>query len=273
MDLSNLFTNLPSNLRETILRVLLAVLVFVFVWLARKLLARIVVAPLYRLAERTPAKWDTALLHALVVPARILIIALGLLIGIEILGVDGTTNHFVGHLIRTLIVVAIFMTGFELVDDLMPSSLRLFRVTGLNLDERLVPFLRTVVKLILMAIGLVIIIQEWGYDVSGLIAGLGLGGLAFSLGAQDTIKNLFGFTTIVGDRPFAVGDFIVTPDVEGIVDHVGVRSNSCPAARPGLCHCPQQYPCRFRSPELVASVQALDQFHPADHLRRQPPAD
>jgi MscS family membrane protein len=60
--------------------------------------------------------------------------------------------------------------------------------------------------------------------VSGLVAGLGLGGLAFSLAAQDTVKNLFGFTTIVGDRPFVVGDFIKTPDVEGTVEHVGVRS-------------------------------------------------
>jgi MscS family membrane protein len=67
-------------------------------------------------------------------------------------------------------------------------------------------------------------VQEWGYDVSGLVAGLGVGGLAVSLAAQDTLANLFGFTMIVGDRPFVVGEFIKTPDVEGIVEHVGMRS-------------------------------------------------
>ncbi len=46
----------------------------------------------------------------------------------------------------------------------------------------------------------------------------------FSLAAQDTVSNLFGFTTIVGDQPFIVGEFIKTPDAEGIVEHVGVRS-------------------------------------------------
>src|SRR3982751_4471798 len=79
-------------------------------------------------------------------------------------------------------------------------------------------------KTILMALALVIIIQEWGYDVSGLVAGLGLGGLAFSLAAKDTVENLFGFTTIVSDQPFVVGEFIKSNDIEGTVEHVGIRS-------------------------------------------------
>jgi MscS family membrane protein len=84
--------------------------------------------------------------------------------------------------------------------------------------------LRTGLQIIILAILLVIIIGEWGYDVSGLIAGLGLGGLAVSLAAQDTIANVFGFSAIVADRPFVVGEVIKTPDVEGTVEHVGLRS-------------------------------------------------
>src|SRR5262249_35855949 len=79
-------------------------------------------------------------------------------------------------------------------------------------------------KLLFIVLAVLVIVQEWGYDPSGLIAGLGIGGLAISLAAQDTVKNLFGFTTIVGDQPFTVGDFIKTADVEGTVEHVGVRS-------------------------------------------------
>ena len=69
-----------------------------------------------------------------------------------------------------------------------------------------------------------IIIQVWGYDVSGLIAGLGIGGLAISLAAQETLSNIFGFATIVSDRPLVVGEYIKTPNVEGIVERVGLRS-------------------------------------------------
>src|SRR5947208_14792157 len=79
--------------------------------------------------------------------------------------------------------------------------------------------------MIVLALALVIIIQVWGYDVTGLIAGLGLGGLALSLAAQDTLSNVFGFAAIVSDRPFVVGEYIKTKDVEGAVERVGLRSS------------------------------------------------
>src|SRR5262249_22476726 len=151
-------------------------------------------------------------------------IAFGLLIGAEILNVDVTTSVFVVHLARVFIIIAALLAAYSIVDALAPSSNRLFRLTGLTINERLLPFMRTAIKLVLVAVAVVIIIQEFGYDVSGLVAGLGLGGLAFSLAAKDTVENLFGFTTIVSDQPFIVGEFIKTGDIEGTVEHVGIRS-------------------------------------------------
>jgi MscS family membrane protein len=218
------WNQLPPATRNLLLRVGLALLTLILFWVLRRLLATIVVAPLRRLAKHTSATWDDILLDAITVPARFLIIAVGLAVGAQILQVDFATDRFVQQLVRTFIIIAIFMTVYRAVDLLAPNTARLFRLTGLTITERLLPFARTAVKVVLLAVGLVIIIQEWGYDVSGLVAGLGLGGLAFSLAAKDTVENLFGFTTIVGDQPFIVGEFIKTPDVEGIVEHVGIRS-------------------------------------------------
>lgn len=215
---------LAPDTRNLILRVGLALLALILFWVLRRLLAAIVVSPLRRLAKRTSATWDDILLDAVTVPARFLIIAFGLAVGAQILQVDFVTDQFVQHLIRTFIIIAILLAVYRAVDLLAPNSARLFRLTGVTITERLLPFARTAIKVILMAIGLVIVIQEWGYDVSGLVAGLGLGGLAFALAAKDTVENLFGFTTIVGDQPFMVGDFIKTPDVEGTIEHVGIRS-------------------------------------------------
>jgi len=184
----------------------------------------LVISPLHGLAKRTESGWDDVVLHIVTVPARVIIIAIGLIVGAEILNVDVTTSLFVVHMARVFIIIAVLMAAYQIVDALAPSSNRLFRLTGLTINERLLPFMRTAIKLILIALALVIIIQEWGYDVSGLVAGLGLGGLAFSLAAKDTVENLFGFTTIVGDQPFMVGEFIKTADVEGTVEHVGIRS-------------------------------------------------
>lgn len=225
MDSVTTFWNgLPESFRNNLTRILLAILVFVLFWVLRRLLARLVVVPLRGLAKRTNSAWDEVVLDIITVPARLVIIALGLIVGAEILNVDASTSVFVIHLARMLIIIAVLMATYQIVDALAPSSPRLFGLTGLTINERLLPFARTAVKLVLIAVAVVIIIQEWGYDVSGLVAGLGLGGLAFSLAAKDTVENLFGFTTIVGDQPFMVGEFIKAADVEGTVEHVGVRS-------------------------------------------------
>lgn len=224
MDLGQLWSEFPADWHDYLLRIALAVLVVLLIWVLRKLLAAIVVAPLRRVARRSSRNFDETVLDAVIVPARLLIVAAGLALGAQILRVDIETNLFVEHLIRTLVIIAVMIAGYRVVDALAPSSNRLFRFTGLTVSERLLPFIRTAAKFVLAAIALVIVIQEWGYDVSGLVAGLGIGGLAISLAAQDTVANLFGFTTIVGDQPFMVGEFIKTPDVEGTVEHVGVRS-------------------------------------------------
>lgn len=224
IDIVQFWNDLNPDLRSTLLRVGLAILALFLIWVLRRLLAAIVIAPLRYIARRTNAQWDDVLFDTIMLPARLLIIAAALAVGAQILLVDSVTFDFVQHIIRTLIIIALLVALFRAVDALAPSSNRLFRITGLSITERLLPFVRTAIKLLLIAIALVIVIQEWGYDVTGLVAGLGLGGLAFSLAAKDTVENLFGFTTIVGDQPLVVGEFIKTADVEGIVEHVGIRS-------------------------------------------------
>jgi MscS family membrane protein len=225
MDKINSFwESLSPELRDNLTRIVLAALVLLLFWLLRRLLAALVVRPLHVLAKRTNSGWDEVFLAIVTIPARLIIIAIGLLVGAEILNVDVTTSVFVVHLARVFIIIALLMAAYQIVDALAPSSNRLFSFTGLTINERLLPFMRTAIKLILLAVAVVIIIQEWGYDVSGLVAGLGLGGLAFSLAAKDTVENLFGFTTIVSDQPFMVGEFIKSNDIEGTVEHVGIRS-------------------------------------------------
>jgi MscS family membrane protein len=67
-------------------------------------------------------------------------------------------------------------------------------------------------------------IQNLGYSVSGLLAGLGIGGLAMALAAKDTLASIFAAITLLVDRPFKVGDWVRSPDFEGIVEEIGFRS-------------------------------------------------
>lgn len=216
---------LPRDIREIVLRVALAILALLIIWLLRRLLSALILLPFRRLVvERTHTQIDNMVLNAAETPVRLLIVAAGIGIAGQILSSDGATILFMTHLSRTFVILAAFFLLYNTVDLVVSSSPRLRSLTGIPLDEQLVPFIRVAIKVVLIAVVAVVLLQEWNYDVSGLVAGLGLGGLAFSLAAQDTVANLFAFTTIVSDRPFVVGEYIKTPLVEGVVERVGVRN-------------------------------------------------
>ena len=88
----------------------------------------------------------------------------------------------------------------------------------------LLPLGRKVSKVVLLAIGAVAVLNELGFQVASLLAGLGIGGIALALAAQKTVENLFGSLAIGVDQPFRVGDFVRIEDVVGTVETIGMRS-------------------------------------------------
>ena len=93
-----------------------------------------------------------------------------------------------------------------------------------DLDDQLLPLVRKLLNAILWALGLVIGLNNVGFDVTALIAGLGIGGLALALAAQDTVKNIFGGLMVYLDKPFKVKDRININGFDGVVEEVGIRS-------------------------------------------------
>lgn len=96
--------------------------------------------------------------------------------------------------------------------------------TTTKFDDLLVPLIRKAVKIFVVAFGLVFLAESFNLPITSLVAGLGIGGLAFAFAAKDTIENLFGSVAVILDRPFNVGDWIQVDDTEGIVEDLGFRS-------------------------------------------------
>ena len=93
-----------------------------------------------------------------------------------------------------------------------------------NLNATLLHMTYKVVRVLIWIIIGCMILSDLGYDVSAIFAGLGLGGVAIALAAQDTVSNLFGCVVVLLDKPFEINDWIQTPDVEGIVEEISFRS-------------------------------------------------
>ena len=96
--------------------------------------------------------------------------------------------------------------------------------TESKLDDQLVPLARQAAQIALLVIGGLYFADALGFDVLKLAAGVGIGGLAFALAAQDTVANLFGSVNIFVDRPFQIGDVVTVGGVSGVVEEVGFRS-------------------------------------------------
>ena len=127
-----------------------------------------------------------------------------------------------GHIIITL---AIVLTAHHIVDVVAIYFQELARKSDNKFDDILVPLLRKAGKTFVLAIGLIAIGNSLSLDMKSLLAGLGIGGIAFALAAKDTISNLFGSLTVLLDRPFRIGDWVqIDGGVEGSIEEVGLRS-------------------------------------------------
>lgn len=91
-------------------------------------------------------------------------------------------------------------------------------------DDQMLPILRNTARVLIFVLGVVFVIQAFGYPIGGIIAGLGIGGMAVALAAQDTLSGIFASIAIFLEKPFVVGDYVELQGVQGTVSDVGIRS-------------------------------------------------
>ena len=123
----------------------------------------------------------------------------------------------------TLAGIAVWF-AFRAIDALCTKLEAVTAKTATSVDDHLVPLARTALRVGSVIVAFLLIAQSQGYSITTLVAGLGLGGLAIALAAQDTLANVLGSLAIVGDRPFQVGDWVLVGGYEGTVERVGLRS-------------------------------------------------
>ena len=125
---------------------------------------------------------------------------------------------------RVLLLLAAVLVLLRVVDVFVDFTRQRALQTESRIDDQVVPLLDRAAKVLVVALGVVFVLQNLGVDVGGLVAGLGIGGLALALAAKDTLENFFGSLVIFTDRPFQVGDWVVVDgSTEGVVEQVGFR--------------------------------------------------
>ncbi len=120
--------------------------------------------------------------------------------------------------------VAGIWAAYRLVDLFCGHLEARAKRTTNKFDDMLVPLLRRTLKIFVVIVGIVFLASQWTNEVWGVVAGLGIGSIAVGFAARDSIENLFGTFTVLLDKPFEIGDWILVGKIEGTVETVGFRS-------------------------------------------------
>ncbi len=144
--------------------------------------------------------------------------------GTILIGLPSVALNVLLIILKLFTIVAAVWTAFVLIDLVGQHWAKLAKKTATRFDDLLVPLVAKTLKLFVFCMGFLTAAQTFDLPILGLMGGIGLGGAALALASKDKVSNFFGSLTVLFDRPFEVGDWIITEGAEGTVEAVGFRS-------------------------------------------------
>lgn len=205
-------------------------LAFILLFLAlllKKILAHLFTRAIFKAAQKTSTRMDEMLLKNLNKPAEFLVLVIGFYLAVEFLQLPReptNLDHMARNLGQTLLTFNLAWFGYNMIALLEHWLSHWAGRTESALDDQLIPFVRKSLRIFVVVLAVLMLVQNLGYSISGLLASLGLGGLAVALAARDSLSNIFGSLMILLDRPFSIGDWIKAGELEGTVEEIGFRS-------------------------------------------------
>ncbi len=180
---------------------------------------------LRKIAAKSKTKLDDLLIDIIEEPLVLLIVTGGIWAGSRFLTLTPGVDKLFQNIVLVLIAMAVTWFVIRLVDTLIKFYLEpLVERSESKLDDQILPILRKSAKTIIGLLAGIVVLSNLGYDILSILAGLGIGGLALALAAQDAVKNIIGGISIFWDKPFQIDDFVEISGKSGTVAEVGLRS-------------------------------------------------
>lgn len=208
-------------------------------------------------------------------PLIVLVFTLGLSIGKQFLTLNDGARQLFENVQLILIQVVVFWFLLRLLDLLVVRYLQpLAQGSESKLDDHLLMILQKGIKVIVIALAFINIIANMGYDIVSLLAGLGIGGLAIALAAQDAVKNLIAGFFLLLDKPFKINDWIEVDGVSGGVVDIGLRSTKLESEKKTILTFPNSLildsvVTNYTADEVTTQTQevSISLFTPIDRVK------
>ena len=127
-------------------------------------------------------------------------------------------------ILRSSLIICLIWGVYNLCDAGQGLAIQLLKRSNLHIDETLAELVSALAHMICVMFGIVLVANEWDYDITAFVASLGIGAMAIAFAAKDSLANIFGSLVIITERPFVIGDWISANNIEGIVESITFRS-------------------------------------------------
>lgn len=221
-----MFDNFVSVI-QSYLGIILAIVVFAVFFIFRKKFSKIILSLTGKIIFVKQPELKKGFAESLMKPVSSYFIVLGAYIAVLIFQYKHSfvTNAMV-YINGAFKIISILIACWCIINFISENLVDILGKKNPNqqINNIAVKFIANVLRILTVCIAVVMVLSEFGYNISGLITGLGVGGLAVSLAAQDSLKSLISGFVIMFDKPFDVGDFIETADFSGTVEDITIRS-------------------------------------------------
>ncbi|MCS6244473.1 MAG: mechanosensitive ion channel family protein [Opitutus sp.] len=217
----------------------IAATLLVAFYLLRRVVTHWIFGFLKKLASRTSTTFDDKLFPALETPAATFIALLGLFAAIKVLKLPAAGDDVLKVAMTVAFSVCFFWTLLRTLNAFLDHLAEVAQERQAGVAA-FMPWIKKALVTLFVVLGALMIAQSLGANVKAFLAGLGIGGLAFALAAQDTIANLFGSVVVAIDQPFKLGETVKIGAFTGTVEDIGLRSTKLRAVDKSLIVLPNK---------------------------------
>jgi len=209
-----------SFLNNTILDYLIALGVFLAVFLGLRIFRTVVLNRLHRLSQKTKNDLDDLLIKIITSIKAFFYVVLSFYVSVRFVNCSDLFLKIVNYFFFFVIVYYLVKAAEALVEYGAEKIVQ----TKKDIDESVVDLLARIIKGVVWVLAVIIVLQNLGYNITALAAGLGIGGIAIAFAIQNVLVDLFASFSIYFDKPFQIGDFIIIGKDMGTVKRIGIKS-------------------------------------------------
>ena len=209
---------------DVLMDILFAILIFASIFIIRFVFFSIVLKKIDALLANTKHTLLVTTIDNVKAPINFFFLALSIMASLQVIDVPTSLSDFLQKIFNSIVIAVIFWIFYCFSSFVGYWFTRVATKSTKRIRQDISHFIETIYKIFVLFMTFVIVLQEWGYNINGIIASLGIGGLAFALAAKDTVANIFGYLIVFTESPFEAGDWIKINDLEGTVEEINIRS-------------------------------------------------